>query len=188
MKGEKVFKGLFEKKKENKVLESFRNIIDADDPDFYWLEVEFIKKIARTEPEEFKNLVNLFVSLGEETIDEIEDKLELAKILSDLDYEPVKKFLIRVISIPGENVPREPYSFGHTQRDNKVKAAGILVKMNDKRGRWFIEEFVNNASEIEKDLVIEVLVGADNKMAVELLEDLIKKDEYIGTKIKFEDV
>jgi len=173
-----MFKSLF--KKENKVLEVYNESINH--PYDVEEDINYIERLAKEDKNEFKNLVNLFESLPEKINNEISKKMKLASILSNLGHEPVKDFLIRVIYSKDDDIKKDS-SYNWTKMDNKIWAAGNLVKFSDERGVEFIKKIFEKTDKNEKNWILEILSLAGNVMSISLILELAKKDKFIEEQI-----
>lgn len=171
----------------NNILEAYQEMLLAEDG--YTIEgnLEYIEKITMESSSEFKNLVNIVKYTPKDSTEQIEIKLSLAEILINLKYEPVKKFLLRIIEMPIEK-PCAPEDANITNnRDNQIWAAALLVKLNDARGREYLLKFIEQATQSEKwSIVSELEEIHNNIMAFALLLDLAEKDEYAKSQINTE--
>lgn len=172
---------MFFKKAKNKILKEWN--FGYGDPELFSSSLESIEQIAKEDPKELQNLINLFESMPENTANEISDKLDLSDILVNLGYAQIKDFFIKIINHPLEEPSGQEYSYEWTNRDNKIWAAGNLIKLNDTRGENFLKLFIQQASKSEKKWIIEVLTDANNKMSLQLLLDLADQHEDINKDI-----
>ena len=152
------------------------------------LVLEYIEKLAKEDPRDFQDLVDLVDSLPEDNEIHLAGKLFLAEILVDLKYEPIKELLVRIISLPIEDpIAREGYG-RVTIRSNQINAASMLVALEDARGKKFLEKFMHIAVAEEKKLIVMELKEILNIMAFRLLLQFADEDESIPSQINREQI
>ena len=150
--------------------------------------LESIENMAKEDPRDFQDLVDLVDSLPDDDEGNTFMKLLLVQILVDLQYQPIKEFLIKVINLPldapivGEGRSRV------TNRSNQINAASMLVALEDKRGKQFLEEFMQIAVAEEKKLIVMELKEILNVMAFRLLLQFADEDESIPSQINREQI
>jgi len=138
-------KDCFERKTVNKnseVAALHKFIMQDDDQQATSVLLDGIEEAAIENPEEFEALVEIVEGMKENELCDIWNKLLFATILVNLRYEPIKDFLLRVISDARKEIRED--------LDLTLWAATKLIAMSDERGLSFFEE---NFSKVEKNMV-----------------------------------
>ena len=151
----------------NQVKDLFETYADPEMRDDYITE-ECLKKmfqVAQNDPEEFKNLIDLF---NEQ--DDVDEKLNLSDVLTDLKYLKVKDFLLKVIEDESDII-------------NQIWAAGNLLKFEDERGAKALRKLVKKADYDNTHWILDVMERANNKMSTKLFLELADKHEKINKLI-----
>ena len=118
--------------KKNNILDWYH--LGFSDPETVLLGLDEIEVLAKRDPEEFQNLINLFNS-----VNSVYRKLLLSEILITLNYLPVKDFYIALINDTENELATEEYGDEWTHTHDKIWAAGRLLFMCDERGmpQWW---------------------------------------------------
>jgi len=166
--------------RKNEMLEVYKELFC--DTKAWDIGMESMFALAKEDPVEFRNLINLFDSTKEGSIDEISHKLGLSDILVALHYEPVKEFFIKIIE--KTNVI-EDSEIDWSNFRNQVWAAENLIKMNDELGLEFIQENMENMSENQvRSFVFELaepeLFEGPTKLGAKALLILAEKDKRVN--------
>jgi hypothetical protein len=172
--------------KKNEVLETYKH--DFSDPETVSMGLEEIEFLAKNDPQEFQNLIDLFNS-----IERIHIKLMLSEILISLNYMPVKQFFIDLV-FDDENKLQVEYGCpGWSYEHDKIVAAGRLTFMGDIRGKHFFEKIINNVDQDKLEWIIIELYEKTTPerssiSSLECLLELADKYERIAKEIDREEV
>ena len=171
--------------KKNEVLSWYK--FGFSDPETVGDGLEEIELLAKDDPEEFQNLIDIF---------EIEKmqyrKMFLAEILTHLNYIPIKNFYLSLIN--NENkLEAEMYESDLFYNRSKIRAAGMLLSMNDSRGKDFLKKLVETTDEKHLEWIVDELYeetdpGRMSIMGLECLLELADKHEKIAKRIDHKEV
>ena len=151
----------------NKVKDLFETYAVSDTRDDYITD-ECLKEmfqVAQNDPQEFKNLIDLF---NEQ--DDVDEKLNLSDVLTDLKYLKVKDFLLKVIEDESDII-------------NQIWAAGNLLKFEDERAAEALRELIKNADKEDTYWIMQVMGRANNKMSTKLFLEFADKYEKFNKLI-----
>jgi hypothetical protein len=116
--------------------------------------IEDIKKLLIEDPNEYKKLVSIFENLSSEK--KLDEKLDLAEILSNFDCLQIKSFLYEVINDDENKLVSER---GWLPIDNKIYAASYLVRMYDSSGGITLEKLAIISNEDQLGTIAHSLYG-----------------------------
>lgn len=155
-------------------------------PEYYLESLDAIEKYAKEDTVEFYNLINLFDGLEEDNAYKLHKKMRLAEILANLKHEPIKEFLLRILHLPKNEtpIPKSPGEINN--RRNQIDAATNLIKLEDIRGKSFLENFVQNSDKNEKILILRGLYDAVSVLGFSFLLELADQDEYFSSNVNRE--
>ena len=179
-----LFSKVFSKKKENRILKEYEDTFK--DPHGLFDALANMKTLAKEDPKEFQNLVNLFNSLKENTISEILEKMFYSDVLTELKQQSAKEFLTKIIKRPLNKFPPKESANELSPTKLKIWAACNLVSLDNSVGKEFLEEHIKHATKDEKAWLAETISETENKMALDFYAKLIEKDEYLKSKISID--
>ena len=130
---------------------------------------------ALEDKQEFKNLVELFHAMPENSKESFQEKIDVADVLVDLDYKPVADFLVKVATAKKDSTLGE-----YIYHIDKESAVVNLIKLEDKQGPKLFEKHIAPLDNFGQRLAVDDLLKLETETSINLLIELSKK--YDGVK------